>query len=164
MALEIRPAHDPAKDYGFCGVVVDTTNLQGRDLHLVAKDDGTFEAKKTITIDPRPEPRRRTCRRFCRASSAVPPLVTDIDLSLDDKYLYVACWGLGEMHQYDVSDPMNPKLAGKVEIGGIARGAKHPNGKDFVLRPADGRDQPRRQARLLDQLALLDMGRPVLSR
>jgi selenium-binding protein 1 len=66
--------------------------------------------------------RRRTCRRFCRASSAVPPLVTDIDLSLDDKYLYVACWGLGEMHQYDVSDPMNPKLAGKVEIGGIARG------------------------------------------
>jgi selenium-binding protein 1 len=29
MALEIRPAHDPAKEYGFCGVVVDTTNLQG---------------------------------------------------------------------------------------------------------------------------------------
>jgi hypothetical protein len=94
----------------------------------------------------------------------VPPLVTDIDLSLDDKYLYVACWGLGEMHQYDVSDPMNPKLAGKVEIGGIARDTKHPNGKDLRLRPADGRDQPRRQARLLDQLALFDMGRPVLSR
>ena len=64
--------------------------------------------------------------------AAVPPLVTDIDLSLDDKYLYVACWGLGEMHQYDVSDPMNPKLAGKVELGGIARGAKHPSGKDFA--------------------------------
>jgi len=56
-------------------------------------------------------------------------------LSLDDKYLYVACWGLGEMHQYDVSDPMNPKLAGKVELGGIARGAKHPCGKDFVFGP-----------------------------
>jgi selenium-binding protein 1 len=61
--------------------------------------------------------------------------VTDIDLSLDDKYLYVACWGLGEMHQYDVSDPMNPKLAGKVEIGGIARGTPHPNGKPFAYGP-----------------------------
>ena len=36
MALEIRPAHDPIKEYGFCGVVVDTTNLEGLDLHLVA--------------------------------------------------------------------------------------------------------------------------------
>ena len=56
----------------------------------------------------------------------MPPLVTDIDLSLDDKYLYVACWGLGEMHQYDVSDPFNPVLAGKVEIGGIARETSTP--------------------------------------
>ncbi len=67
--------------------------------------------------------------------SAVPPLVTDIDLSLDDKYLYVACWGTGEMHQYDVSDPMNPTLAGKVEIGGIVKKTKHPNGKDFGYGP-----------------------------
>ena len=58
--------------------------------------------------------------------------VTDIDLSLDDKYLYVACWGLGEMHQYDVSDPFNPVLAGKVELGGIARETNHPNGKEFL--------------------------------
>lgn len=61
--------------------------------------------------------------------------MTDIDLSLDDKYLYVACWGLGEMHQYDVSDPMNPKLAGKVELGGIARNAKHPGGGEFAFGP-----------------------------
>jgi methanethiol oxidase len=27
---------------------------------------------------------------------AVPPLVTDIDLSMDDKFLYVACWGTGD--------------------------------------------------------------------
>ena len=65
----------------------------------------------------------------------MPPLVTDIDLSLDDKYLYVACWGTGEMHQYDVSDPMNPVLSGKVEIGGIVKDTKHPNGKDFAFGP-----------------------------
>ena len=39
------------------------------------------------------------------------------------------------MHQYDVSDPMKPKLTGKVELGGIARGAKHPNGKPFAYGP-----------------------------
>ena len=40
---------------------------------------------------------------------AVPPLVTDINLSLDDRFLYVSCWGTGEFRQYDVSDPVNPK-------------------------------------------------------
>ncbi len=134
MALEIRPAHDPSKDYGFCGVVVDTTNLQGAIFTWWQKDDGTFEAKKTITIDPRPE-KAENLPPLLQGFGAVPPLVTDIDLSLDDKYLYVACWGLGEMHQYDVSDPMNPELAGKVELGGIARGTRHPNGKTFAYGP-----------------------------
>jgi selenium-binding protein 1 len=54
---------------------------------------------------------------------------------MDDKFLYVACWGLGEMHQYDVTDPMKPVLAGKVEIGGIVTKTKHPNGKDFGYGP-----------------------------
>jgi selenium-binding protein 1 len=57
---------------------------------------------------------------------AVPPLVTDIDLSMDDRFLYVSCWGTGDMQQYDVSDPMNPKLTGKVRIGGIVSRATHP--------------------------------------
>jgi selenium-binding protein 1 len=134
MALEIRPAHDPAKDYGFCGVVVDTTNLQGAIFTWWQKDDGTFEAKKTITIDPRPE-KAENLPPLLQGFEAVPPLVTDIDLSLDDKYLYVACWGLGEMHQYDVSDPMNPKLAGKVEIGGIARGTRIPTARISPIGP-----------------------------
>ena len=50
---------------------------------------------------------------------AVPPLVTDIDLSMDDRFLYVSCWGTGDLQQYDVSDPFDPKLTGKVRIGGI---------------------------------------------
>jgi selenium-binding protein 1 len=134
MALEIRPAHDPKKSYGFCGVVVDTSNLQGAIFTWWRGEDGTWKAKKTITIDPRPED-PENLPPLLQGFSAVPPLVTDIDLSLDDKYLYVACWGLGEMHQYDVSDPMNPKLAGKVELGGIARNAKHPSGGEFAFGP-----------------------------
>lgn len=134
MALEIRPAHDPVKEYGFCGVVVDTSNLEGAVFTWWRKEDGTFEAKKTITIPPvaaDPDDLPELLKGF----SAVPPLVTDIDLSLDDKYLYVACWGTGEMHQYDVSDPMNPVLNGKVEIGGIVTKTKHKNGKEFGYGP-----------------------------
>jgi hypothetical protein len=68
--------------------------------------------------------------------SAVPPLVTDIDLSLDDRFLYVACWGLGEMHQYDVTDPMNPETGRKSrDWAALRQGAKHPNGKEFAFGP-----------------------------
>lgn len=134
MALEIRPAHDPAKQYGFCGVVVDTTNLQGAIFTWWRNEDGSFDAKKTVTIDPQPAA-ADALPELLKGFEAVPPLVTDIDLSLDDKYLYVSCWGTGEMHQYDVSDPMNPVLAGKVEIGGIVKKTKHPNGGDFGYGP-----------------------------
>lgn len=64
---------------------------------------------------------------------AVPPLVTDIDLSMDDKFLYVACWGTGDLQQYDVSDPLNPRLTGKVRIGGIVSRASHPKAKNGKL-------------------------------
>ena len=64
---------------------------------------------------------------------AVPPLVTDIDLSMDDKFLYVACWGTGDLQQYDVSDPFKPKLTGKVRIGGIVSKATHPGAKNGAL-------------------------------
>ena len=45
----------------------------------------------------------------------MPPLVTDINLSLDDRFLYVSCWGTGEFLQYDVSDPFNPKKVSSVD-------------------------------------------------
>lgn len=64
---------------------------------------------------------------------AVPPLVTDIDLSMDDRYLYVSCWGTGDMIQYDVSDPMTPKETGRVRIGGIVSRASHPGASNGAL-------------------------------
>ena len=76
---------------------------------------------------------------------AVPPLVTDIDLSLDDRFLYVSCWGTGELRQYDVSDPFNPRQTGTVELGGVVRRAAHPTsgpltgGPQMVEISRDGR-------------------------
>src|SRR5207247_2215491 len=55
-----------------------------------------------------------------------PPLVTDIALSVDDKALYVSCWGTGELKRYDVSDPFHPVESGSVRIGGIVERAAHP--------------------------------------
>ena len=64
---------------------------------------------------------------------AVPPLITDIDLSVDDRWLYVSCWGTGELKQYDVSDPFNPRETGSVRLGGIVGREPHPAAPDLPL-------------------------------
>jgi selenium-binding protein 1 len=64
---------------------------------------------------------------------AVPPLVSDIDLSVDDRWLYVSCWGTGELKQYDVSDPASPKETGSVRLGGIVGRQPHPAAPDQRL-------------------------------
>ncbi|MCX2724336.1 selenium-binding protein SBP56-related protein [Roseibium salinum] len=129
MALEVRPAHDPVKEYGFVGVVVDTTNLEG-SIWTWWREDGKFHCKKTATIPPEAAA-KDDLPPLLQGFEAVPPLITDIDLSLDDRFLYVSCWGTGEMRQYDVSDPMNPVLAGSIHIGGITRRTGHPGGGTY---------------------------------
>ena len=49
----------------------------------------------------------------------MPGLITDILVSMDDKYLYFSNWLHGDLRQYDISDPSNPKLTGQVWIGGL---------------------------------------------
>jgi methanethiol oxidase len=130
MALEVRPAHEPTREYGFLGVVVDTTNLEGSIWTWYREPGGGFAAKKTATIPPEPAD-AAVLPPLLKGFGAVPPLITDIDLSLDDRFLYVACWGTGELRQYDVCDPMQPRLAGSVRIGGVARHTAHPGGRPF---------------------------------
>jgi len=91
--------------------------------------------KKVIEIPPEPaDPAQLP--PMLQGFKAVPPLVTDINLSLDDRFLYVSCWGTGEMRQYDVSDPFNPKLTGSVHLGGIVRRTPHPKNPDQKLNGA----------------------------
>ena len=66
---------------------------------------------------------------------AVPPLITDIDLSLDDKFLYVSRWGTGKLLQYDVSDPFHPVQTGQVDMGGVVNKTVHPNGATLTGGP-----------------------------
>ena len=134
MALELRPAHDPTKSHGFMGVVVSTANLAG-SIWTWYKDGDKWAAKKIIEIPPEPA-KADDLPDLLKGFEAVPPLITDIDLSMDDRFLYVSCWGTGEFHQYDVSDPLNPKLTGKVRLGGIVSRAAHPAKPDQPLNGA----------------------------
>jgi len=129
MVLEVRPAHDPTREYGFAGVVVDTTNLEG-SIWTWYREDGTFKVSKTAVIPPEPA-EASGLPDLLKGFGAVPPLITDIDLSMDDRFLYVACWGTGELRQYDVRDPMKPQLAGSVHAGGIVRKTALPDGGSF---------------------------------
>lgn len=55
----------------------------------------------------------------------MPGLITDILISLDDRYLYFSNWLHGDVRQYDISDRRNPKLVGQVFLGGsICKGGK----------------------------------------
>ena len=44
----------------------------------------------------------------------VPSLITDLLISLDDRYLYLSNWLHGDIRQYDISDPAHPRITGQV--------------------------------------------------
>jgi selenium-binding protein 1 len=124
MVLELRPAHDPTKAHGFVGVVTSLKDLSA-SIWVWHLEGDTYKAEKVIEIPAEPaDP--DDLPPLLKGFKAVPPLVTDINLSLDDKWLYVSAWGTGEFLQFDVSDPFKPKKTGSVHLGGIVRKAKHP--------------------------------------
>jgi methanethiol oxidase len=131
MVLELRPAHDPSKAWGFVGVVISVEDLSG-SVWLWHRDGDRWTAQKVITIPAEPaDP--DLLPPALKPFGAVPPLISDIDLSVDDRWLYVASWGTGELKQYDVSDPFNPRESGSVKLGGIVRRQPHPARPDQPL-------------------------------
>ncbi len=143
MVLELRPSHDPNKQFGFAGVVTSLKDLSA-SIWLWYGEKGTWSVRKVIEIPAEPaDP--ALLPPLLQGFGAVPPLVTDINLSLDDRFLYVSCWGTGEFQQYDVSDPFSPKLTGSVRLGGIVSKAAHPRsgplngGPQMVEVSRDGR-------------------------
>jgi selenium-binding protein 1 len=126
MILELRPFHNPLEPKGFVNSVVNLKNLSS-GIWLWYLEEGKWKVEKVIEIPAEPlEPSELP--DILKPFKAVPPIVTDINLSLDDKILYVSLWGLGELRAYDVSNPFSPKLISKVKLGGIYHKADHPSG------------------------------------
>ena len=124
MVLELRPSHDPEATWGFVGVVVSTEDLSA-SVWRWHRDGDTWTADKVITIPAEPaDP--DLLPPALKPFGAVPPLVTDINLSVDDSMLYVSCWGTGELKQFDVTDPAHPREVGSVRLGGIVGRVAHP--------------------------------------
>ncbi|MFZ8840784.1 MAG: selenium-binding protein SBP56-related protein [Pyrobaculum sp.] len=132
MVLEVRPLHDPTKLMGFVNVVVSTKDLSS-SIWLWFPEDGRWHAEKVIEIEAQPS--EGPLPPPLKDLKTVPPLVTDIDVSLDDRFLYVSLWGLGELRQYDITNPHQPRLAGRVKIGGILHREPHPSGAEATGAP-----------------------------
>ncbi|HEX6050481.1 MAG TPA: selenium-binding protein SBP56-related protein [Gemmatimonadaceae bacterium] len=130
LVLDLRAAHNPTRAYGFACAFMSLADLSA-SVFLWYLDrsaggvSGEWRARRIIGVQAEsaePSALPPLLRRF----AMVPPLITRIDLSQDDRFLYVCCWGTGELRQYDVSDPFNPVLTGAARLGGIVTRAPHP--------------------------------------
>lgn len=111
--LEIRWLHDPDAESGFIGAALSST------MWRFYRTGDRWAADKVIEVEPRdlegfPVP--------------VPGLITDLVVSMDDRYLYFSNWLHGDLRQYDISDPANPRRSGSVLLGGLFEDVYHPNG------------------------------------
>lgn len=102
--LEVRFHHDPDSTHGFVGAALSSAIWHWH------KPDRQWHASKIIQVDPVQLPGQ---------SAPVPGLITDLVLSLDDRWLYLSNWLHGDIRQYDVSDPAQPRLAGRIWLGGL---------------------------------------------
>lgn len=103
--LEVRFHHNPDSVHGFVGAA-----LSSNIWHWYKGNDDKWAADSVVEVEP---------VETKGWSFPVPGLITDVVLSMDDKWLYFSNWLHGDLRQYDVSDPANPKLTGQVWLGGV---------------------------------------------
>ena len=97
--------HDPRATEGFVG-----SALNANIYRFYKTTKGDWAADKVIDIPAK--------KVEGWALPEMPAVLTDILISMDDKYLYMSCWMHGDIRQYDISDTKNPKLTGQVFLGG----------------------------------------------
>ena len=102
--LEVRFHHDPESSHGFVGAALSSTVWHW------FKDGSQWKAEKVIEVPS---------QEVKGWDFPVPGLITDVVLSMDDRWLYFSDWLHGDIRQYDVSDPSKPKLTGQIWLGGV---------------------------------------------
>ena len=118
--LEVRFHHNPDSSHGFVGAA-----LSSNVIHWYKKD-GEWIVEKVIDVEN---------VRHLEWPIPVPGLITVILLSMDDRFLYFSNWLHGDLRQYDISDPSNPKLTGQVWVGGLLGKAPKVNGRKITGGP-----------------------------
>lgn len=105
--LEVRFLHDPRATYGFVGCAVYGNVYK---FEREGGDGSKWVVKKVIDV-----PAKKVSGWIAEEMQS---MITDILISLDDKFLYFSNWLHGDVRQYDISDPDHPKLTGQVFLGG----------------------------------------------
>jgi len=105
LPLETRFLHNPKKPIGFVGCALSTTVFQ-----IYRDENKKWKAKKVISV-----PSKKVTGWLL---PEMPGVMTDILISMDDKFLFFSDWVHGDIRQYDISNPDEPKLVGQVWIGG----------------------------------------------
>jgi selenium-binding protein 1 len=118
--LEVRFHHDPNSTHGFVGAALSST-LWHWHLH-----DGQWRVEPVIDV-PAVE--------AAGWPFPVPGLITDLLISMDDRFLYFSNWLHGDLRQYDIRDPAQPKLTGQVWLGGVLKKSGKFRGRDFLGGP-----------------------------
>jgi selenium-binding protein 1 len=118
--LEVRFHHNPDSAHGFVGAALSSSMW-----HFHQSGD-RWTADKVIQVEP---------VELADWPFPVPGLITDLVLSLDDRWLYFSNWLHGDLRQYDVSDPAQPKLTGQVWLGGLMGKGQTVQGKALAGGP-----------------------------
>ena len=118
--LEARFHHNPESTHGFVGAALSSNIWHWH------KSNGHWAADKVVDIPSTdvegwPMP--------------VPSLITDILLSMDDRFLYLSNWLHGNIQQYDISDPAKPRLSGEVWWGGLLEKGSAVKGRQSAAGP-----------------------------
>jgi len=105
--LECRFLHDPAKPIGYVAAALSSTII------MFYQKDSDWSTKTVISVASKDV--------TGWALPSMPGLITDLVISMDDKFIYFSNWLHGDIRQYDISDPHSPKLVGQLFVGGSIR-------------------------------------------
>jgi hypothetical protein len=148
MALELRPAHDPTRAYGFPEVVVSLKDLSA-SIWVWHRDNGKWSIEKVIDIPAEPAG-ADALPPLLQGFKAVPPLITDINLSLDDRFRTSPA--LAPANFCNTTSPILPSAQNWLGAPGWnrAQGRASQAAQDSAERSsANGRGQPRWPTHLL---------------
>ncbi|GAB3669785.1 selenium-binding protein SBP56-related protein [Halopiger thermotolerans] len=118
--LEVRFLHTPESEHAYVGAA-----LSSNMFHLFKEGD-EWRAMKVIDVEPRDHE---------DWDMPVPGLITDLLVSMDDRYLFFANWLHGEVRMYDISDPSNPRLTDTISVGGLFGDVREVNGREITAGP-----------------------------